>query len=146
MPIIIGTMILVVVSACNDLSKESKILKMSYSTIDSSDPDYPLKASGDGYKMIKVIKDYDTEGEHLITRDVVEWGWVYKVENISDEREYVTVTYKLIDEDGFVISTDSESDYVRAGETVSIRSTSTFLIDDLSRVNNSTWNIRHVQK
>jgi len=101
--------------------------------IDTDDPNYPLKFIYDGYKFTKIV-----EG----TKDV-EWVWQYTVLNNSNKGYTVSVTFKLMDVDNFVISSSSERIWVNPYSEDTIIGGSSFSIYDLKRVHDRTWSINY---
>lgn len=99
--------------------------------IDTNRLNYPLKFISDGYKFTKITKE---------TKDV-SWVWQYTVLNNSKDGIEVSVTFKLIDVDNFVISSSSNREWVRPYSEVTIRGSNGFSIYDLKRVYNRTWSI-----
>ena len=101
--------------------------------INIDNPNYPLKFISDGYKFTKI-----TEGEGT---KYVEWVWQYTVLNNSNKAHKVSVNFKLIDIDSFVISYSQENTWVSPYSEVTIRGKSSFSFYDLKRVYGRTWSI-----
>jgi len=99
--------------------------------IDTDDPDYPLEFISDGYKFTNIVEKR------------VNWVWQYTVLNKSDETLRVTVTFKLIDKDNFVISSSEENKYANEHSEITIEGAGSIPIYELNRVYDRTWNINH---
>jgi len=109
--------------------------------------DPPLVLFNNGYKMIKLeknpeIKDQDGYVQRPESYTVV-WGWMFDIQNTSSTRMSVTVTYNLLDKDGFEITNDIKSIFLEFGERDIIRSTSIFDYTDLDRVYSSNFELKY---
>lgn len=104
--------------------------------INTDDPDYPLEFISDGYKFTS------------ITKDRVNWVWQYTVLNKSDRKLKVSVTFKLMDKDNFIISSSYYKGMFSVGENVvdknsdfKIKGEGNIPIYDLKRVHHRSWSL-----
>ena len=93
-------------------------------------PNYPLEFISDGYKFTRI-----TEVKSVY------WAWQFTVLNKSDKKCKITITFKLIDDDGFAISSSVGYGEAMADSTITIRGEGSIPISDLRRVSDRTWNI-----
>ncbi|GAI96033.1 unnamed protein product [marine sediment metagenome] len=98
--------------------------------IETDIPNYPLEFISDGYKFTRI-----TEVKSVY------WAWQFTVLNKSDKKCKITVTFKLIDDDGFTISSSVGYGEAMADSTVTIKGEGSIPISDLRRVSDRTWNI-----
>jgi len=98
--------------------------------IETDIPNYPLEFISDGYKFTRI-----TEVK------TVYWAWQFTVLNKSDKKCKITVTFKLIDDDGSTISSSVGYGEATAGSTITIRSESSIPVSDLRRVSGRAWKI-----
>lgn len=108
----------------------------------------PVKVLEDGYKMIKAYtRKRKLKNSEIIEKELVYWGWKYKVKNISKKPIYIEVEYRLKDKDEFIITSDiAKSGKIDPGEEYTIRDTGIFDYSDLERVYTSSWSIWHQEK
>lgn len=101
-----------------------------WSDVNASSEAYPLVVLRSGFKVIKVVND-----EALV-------GWRMDVLNTSEKNPYkVEINYSITDEDSFVVTTSTESDWVKPEEFGTIKSTMKVNIANLDRLKSDTWYI-----
>ena len=71
------------------------------------------------------------------------WVWQCTLLNKSDNILRVTVTFKLIDKDNFVISSSIEENSVNKCSEITIEGAGSIPIYELNRVYDRTWNINY---
>jgi len=98
--------------------------------IEADIPNYPLEFISDGYKFTRI-----TEVKSVY------WAWQFTVLNKSEKKCKITVTFKLIEDDGFTISSSAGYGEAMADSTITIRGESSIPISDLRRVSGRTWKI-----
>ena len=104
----------------------------------------PYEAPDDGYKM---IRDYRTSERKTFERtipasDAVEWGCKMVVRNKSDKIHDISISYKLLEKDGFVVSESNYiQQYIQPEETVTIQKTCVMDYDELPRVAQRAWTV-----
>lgn len=103
--------------------------------IDADDPDYPLEFISDGYKFTNIVEKQ------------INWVWEYTVLNKSDKTLKITVTYKLIDKDDFIIISSTGEGYASKNSDknseITIKGEGSIPIYDLNRVYDNTWSISY---
>ena len=68
------------------------------------------------------IEIFDFSYKLMGTGQTIEdWSWQMKLQNLGEETLRCRFTIELLDADGFIVQTDTESATVRAGEEVTIR-------------------------
>ena len=95
-------------------------------------PNHPLEFISDGYKFTRI-----TEVKSVY------WAWQFTVLNKSDKKCKITVTFKLIDDNGFTISSSIGYGEATADSTITIRGESSIPVYDLKRVFNRAWEINY---
>jgi len=95
-------------------------------------PNYPLEFVSDGYKFIRI-----TEAKSVY------WAWQFTVLNKSNKKCKITVTFKLIDDDGFTIGSSVGYGEAIADSTITIRGEGSIPFCDLKRVFNRAWEISY---
>jgi hypothetical protein len=103
--------------------------------IDTDDEDYPLQFKEDRYRFVSIEEGYRGE--------VINWQWIYEVQNISDRPLRVNVKYILEDDADFELASSNNSKTIDSGEIGVLRGSSTIDISDLRRVNGRSWGIGH---
>ena len=113
--------------------------------------DFPLsyslaQVSGHGYKMIETLRQPEWKSANgrasRPAYDAVRWGWKVEVKNTSAIALTISVTYELLDCDGFVVTTAYGSGRAQAGQITTIQGTADYLhYDQLSRVSKSSIKI-----
>ena len=104
--------------------------KTPEANIETDIPNYPLEFISDGYKFTRI-----TEVKSVY------WAWQYTVLNKSEKKCKITVTFKLIDDDDFIISSSVGYGEAAAGSTITIKGESSIPISDLRRVFGRAWKI-----
>ena len=110
----------------------------------------PLKVIKHGYKLIKiqkkpfvpVLKRSDELGLGSLG-NIVTWGWIFEVENLTDETFNLRVKYILKDVDGFLIDEDDGTISLSSKKTETIRSTSEIDYNDVERIYEHTWEFNY---
>ena len=100
--------------------------------IETDIPNYPLEFISDGYKFTRI-----TEVKSVY------WAWQFTVLNKSDKKCKITVTFKLIDDEGFTINSSVGYGEAMADSTVTIRGEGNISVCDLKRVFNRAWEINY---
>jgi len=100
--------------------------------IETDIPNYPLEFISDGYKFTRI-----TEVKSVY------WAWQFTVLNKSDKKCKITVTFKLIDDEGFTINSSVGYGEAMADSTVTIRGEGHISVCDLKRVFNRAWEINY---
>jgi len=95
-------------------------------------PNYPLEFISDGYKFTKI-----TEAKSVF------WVWEFTVLNKSNKKCKIMVTFKLIDEDDFTISSSKGYGEAMSDSTITIRGEDSIPFSDLKRVVNRAWKISY---
>jgi len=108
-----------------------RVSKAPNTWIDTDDPNYPLEFISDGYKFTNIVKKR------------VNWVWQCTLLNKSDNILGVTVTFKLIDKDNFIISSSIEENRVNKNSEITIEGASSIPLYELNRVYDRTWNINY---
>jgi len=102
-----------------------------FSDVDTKDEKYPIVVLRTGYKIIRFGHE-----SSLI-------GWVYEIMNTSPESFYeATVTFKILDQDRFLIEEGEGKTGIRPGSYGTVQDTISVANDDLSRITNSSWTIQ----
>ncbi|MGB2783025.1 MAG: hypothetical protein WBC45_03670 [Atribacterota bacterium] len=100
--------------------------------IESDIPNYPLEFISDGYKFVRITATKN-----------VNWVWQHTVLNKSEKKCKITVTFKLIDDDDFVISSSVGYGEAMADSTITIRGEGSIPVCDLKRAFNRAWEISY---
>ncbi len=100
--------------------------------IETDIPGYPLEFISDGYKFTRI-----TEVKSVY------WAWQFTVLNKSDKKCKITITFKLIDDDGFTIGSSIGYGEATADSTITIRGEGNIPVRDLKRVFNRAWEISY---
>lgn len=98
--------------------------------IETDVPNYPLEFISDGYKFARI-----TEVKSVY------WTWQYTVLNKSEKKCKITITFKLIDDDDFIISSSVGYGEAMADSTITIRGEGNIPISDLGKISGRTWKI-----
>jgi hypothetical protein len=102
-----------------------------YSEIGIEDDNYPIVVLRDGYKAIK------------IAGDKVLMGWQYEALNTSNIKSYiVSIDYKLVDNDGFIINESSSANNVKPYKIINIKQTTLVSCDDYNKITGALWSIK----
>lgn len=98
-------------------------------------PDYPLEATGDGFKMVRIFRDMDT--------DMVEWIWRVTLRNKTASDVVVTLDYRLQDDDALPVTTSQAVGWkIPPGQTVSLEKTDFLPYAKAIQVTGSSWDIQ----
>ena len=71
----------------------------------------------------------------------IEYQWEYKVKNLSDKKQSITVYYQLVDENDNKLSENSQTDVVEPDEIVTLTNTYRIDYNKLSLIKGSSWSI-----
>ena len=71
----------------------------------------------------------------------IEYQWEYKVKNLSDKKQSITVYYQLVDENDNKLSENSQTDVVDPDEIVTLTNTYRIDYNKLSLIKGSSWSI-----
>jgi hypothetical protein len=97
--------------------------------------DYPLEATSDGFKMVRIFRDMD--------EDMVEWMWRVTLRNKTTQEVVVTLDYHLQDEDALPVTTSQAVGWkIPPGQTVSLEKTDFLPYAKAIRVTGSSWDIQ----
>ena len=97
--------------------------------------DFPLEATGDGFKMVRIFRDMD--------EDMVEWIWRVTLRNKTSQDVVVTLDYRLQDEDALPVTTSQAVGWkIPPGQTVSLEKTDFLPYAKAIRVMGSSWDIQ----
>jgi len=100
--------------------------------IEADIPNYPLEFISDGYKFTRI-----TEVKSVY------WVWQFTVLNKSEKKCKITITFKLIDDDGFAISSSVGYGEAMGDSTITIRGEGSIPVCDIKRVFNRAWEISY---
>lgn len=101
-----------------------------FTDVNAISENYPLVVLQSGFKVIKVYDD-----EALV-------GWKVDVLNTSQNNSYkVDINYSITDEDSFIVTTSTESEWVKPEEFSTIKSTIKVNVSNLDRLKDDTWYI-----
>ena len=100
-----------------------------YSSDVDADQYYPVVCLRTGYKIIR------NDGVSFLL------GWKYDLINCSNNGRDIKVTYKLLDEDDFIIAEGIGTKYVKAKSVDTVQDTFVLSKKDYDRIFTSTWNI-----
>ena len=114
--------------------------------IETDNPGYPLEFIEDCYKFMRYFEKpviNRKTGALLYKEKKAEWRWRYKVKNKSSKILVIHVTYKLIDEDEFVLSESREKEIALPNDII-ILSGEIVLDKNLAdKVTHRSWTIRY---
>ena len=79
-----------------------------------------------------------------IPQSKIEYEWRYKVKNLTDTKQNISVTYELHDKNGTIVSKSNASKLAEAGETIEIKEIGHIEYGDAQRITDASWSIgRH---
>ncbi len=112
----------------------------------SSNSNFPFQYGGHGYKFIRIYKVAERKTSTSVIPESykIEWGWKLTVKNVDSVSHDLHVDYILKDIDRFTVMSDLYfSDLIGAGETVTLRSTTsdTYEKNQIQRVYYGTWSL-----
>ncbi|MDP8208270.1 MAG: hypothetical protein P9L92_16510 [Candidatus Electryonea clarkiae] len=126
------------------VSKYKKWQVYDSATINSDDPNYPLEHIEDSYRLVRAYRTSKQKyGNGYVenAENLIDWRWKYEVRNKSDKLLYVTVTYKLVDKEGFLITSSVSSDYVKPFSTTIIKRESNMEFRNSKLLYSRHWSI-----
>lgn len=108
----------------------------------------PLEYISDGYKALglstEIVEVTSFWSLWNIPQSKIEYEWRYKVKNLTDTKQNISVTYELHDKNGTIVSKSNASKLAEAGETIEIKEIGHIEYGDAQRITDASWSIgRH---
>jgi len=126
----------------NDSSKFPEVT-IDWNEEDKKDP--PIQFVSSSHKGLNVWTEVKTITSFWdlwnTPSSEIEYQWEYKVKNLSDKKQSITVYYQLVDENDNKLSENSQTDVVDPDEIVTLTNTYRIDYNKLSLIKGSSWSI-----